>query len=113
MPAPWLKTLSRLLEKQLNMIPKACLLTVISLLMSSSVYAETGPDCRQNSDCHLVTSYVPAQNDAPGKTLIACRSKDTPLQEGESLDEYDDHTKSTCICSEDQSCELKQEIMTR
>lgn len=65
--------------------------------------------CEKNSDCRLVTSYKPPAGEGrPGETLIKCSPTAEAVKEGEWLTEYNDYTKSTCICLETKTCGFKR-----
>lgn len=71
-------------------------------------HAQTPYTCKENADCRLVTSYVPPVDGRPGKTLVKCNHNDKPLQEGETLTEYNDYLTGQCGCIEaTQTCGLK------
>jgi len=58
--------------------------------------------CKQDSDCHIVTDYVPPEGERPGKKLISCEHKNKTFWEEESLEEYNEYTQSKCKCVNDQ-----------
>lgn len=64
--------------------------------------------CSADADCRLVTSYAPPQGEIPAKTLVRCRHRNAPLEEGDSLREYNDSLAGACVClAETKTCGLK------
>jgi len=61
--------------------------------------------CKQDSDCHIVTSYEQPRGDLPGETLITCFHQDKPLSDGEWLAEYNEYSQNKCQCDNNQ-CRL-------
>lgn len=80
---------------------------IITILSEQDITVFTTNDsCKTDSDCHIVTSYD--YSNPIVETLIACKNKNIPLDnETESVREYNEYTKSTCIC-DNRKCNFKR-----